>query len=217
MLLVPKQLQRVGMTGMVPYYGGRLSPAQAYAASHPSAPPPNFADPVTTGGPFARAPVPMSGQSVRPTRGPSRHAAGVAASVGRRRDHAGGVSAAAGAGHPVTGPVQVLVVGFDQPKFSGDVLAEFVRLREAGIVRLVDLLLVSRTEDGRLETLEAPEAGAADLGGLAAEVLASRTVSPTEWRQRLRSTPLQCGRSRTRYPSAAPLRSHSSSTSGPLP
>ena len=35
MLLVPKQLQRAGMTGNVPYYGGRFSPAQAYAASHP--------------------------------------------------------------------------------------------------------------------------------------------------------------------------------------
>ena len=40
MLLVPKQLQRAGMTGDVPYYGGRLSPAQAYAASHPPARPP---------------------------------------------------------------------------------------------------------------------------------------------------------------------------------
>ena len=64
MLLVPKQLQRVGMTGMMPYYGGRLSPAQAYGASHPTAPPPNFAKPVTTGGPFTRAPVPSPGQSV---------------------------------------------------------------------------------------------------------------------------------------------------------
>ena len=36
MLLVPKQLRRVGMTGDVPYYGGRFTPAQAYAASHPS-------------------------------------------------------------------------------------------------------------------------------------------------------------------------------------
>jgi len=36
MLLVPKQLRRAGMTGDVPYYGGRLSPAQAYAASHPA-------------------------------------------------------------------------------------------------------------------------------------------------------------------------------------
>ena len=35
MLLVPRQLQRVGMTGDVPYYGGRFTPAQAYAASHP--------------------------------------------------------------------------------------------------------------------------------------------------------------------------------------
>ena len=39
MLLVPRQLQRVGMTGDVPYYGGRFSPAQAYAASHPRARP----------------------------------------------------------------------------------------------------------------------------------------------------------------------------------
>lgn len=35
MLVVPRQLQRVGMTGDVPYYGGRFTPAQAYAASHP--------------------------------------------------------------------------------------------------------------------------------------------------------------------------------------
>ena len=39
MLLVPRQLQRVGMTGDVPYYGGRFTPAQAYAASHPRARP----------------------------------------------------------------------------------------------------------------------------------------------------------------------------------
>ncbi|WP_328473721.1 SHOCT domain-containing protein [Actinoplanes sp. NBC_00393] len=40
MLLVPKQLRRSGMTGSVPYYGGRFTPAQAYAASHPSGPRP---------------------------------------------------------------------------------------------------------------------------------------------------------------------------------
>jgi hypothetical protein len=40
MLLVPRQLMRSGMTGGVPYYGGRFSPSQAYAASHPSAPTP---------------------------------------------------------------------------------------------------------------------------------------------------------------------------------
>jgi uncharacterized membrane protein len=71
----------------------------------------------------------------------------------------------------VTGPVQVLVVGFDRPRFSGEVLAEFTRLREAGIVRLVDLLVVSRTEDGSFETLALPEGVEADLGDLAAGVL----------------------------------------------
>jgi hypothetical protein len=46
MLLVPRQLRRAGMTGDVPYYGGRLTPAQAYAVTHPAraplpaAPPP---------------------------------------------------------------------------------------------------------------------------------------------------------------------------------
>ena len=62
MLLVPRQLQRVGMTGNVPYYGGRFTPAQAYGASHPTAPPPSFADPMT-GGAFVRAPVPSKSAS----------------------------------------------------------------------------------------------------------------------------------------------------------
>lgn len=70
MLLVPKQLQRVGMTGSVPYYGGRFTPAQAYAASHPSAPPSTFADPMTTGGAFVRAPVPAQGTDLPAQRKP---------------------------------------------------------------------------------------------------------------------------------------------------
>ena len=70
------------------------------------------------------------------------------------------------------GPVQVLVVGFDEPTFSGDVLAELARLREAGIVRLVDLLLVQRAEDGSFETLDEAGSEGLGLGELAAEVLA---------------------------------------------
>jgi hypothetical protein len=44
MLLVPKQLRRTGMTGNVPYYGGRFTPAQAYAAAHPSGRPASVAE-----------------------------------------------------------------------------------------------------------------------------------------------------------------------------
>jgi len=69
------------------------------------------------------------------------------------------------------GPVQVLVVGFDRPSFSGEVLAEFARLREAGIVRLVDLLFVTRGPDGALDTLEAPAGLEPQLGRVAATLL----------------------------------------------
>ncbi|HEY9377431.1 MAG TPA: SHOCT domain-containing protein [Jiangellaceae bacterium] len=56
MRLVPKQLRRAGMTGNVPYYGGRFSPAQAYAAAHPSVP--GFPVPGLTAATSGRPPVP---------------------------------------------------------------------------------------------------------------------------------------------------------------
>ena len=35
-VLVPRQIRMAGMTGGVPYYGGRFTPSPAYAASHPT-------------------------------------------------------------------------------------------------------------------------------------------------------------------------------------
>lgn len=69
------------------------------------------------------------------------------------------------------GPVQVLIVGLDDPPYSGEVLTEFGRLNDAGIVRLIDLLLVSRSEDGTFETLTS-DAVPTGFGVLAAGVLA---------------------------------------------
>jgi hypothetical protein len=46
MRLVPRQLRRYGMTGDVPYYGGRFTPAQAHAISHPRRPAPTAPPPV---------------------------------------------------------------------------------------------------------------------------------------------------------------------------
>ena len=71
----------------------------------------------------------------------------------------------------MTAPVQVLVVGFEEPSFSGEVIAELTRLREAGVVRLVDVLLVRREEDGSFDTLPPPEGADADLGRVTAEIL----------------------------------------------
>lgn len=76
------------------------------------------------------------------------------------------------------GPVQVLVVGFDDPKFSGEVLTEFARLREAGIVRLLDLLLVERAADGSFDTLDAPAELGSNSGVLAAAVLGQPDAVP---------------------------------------
>ena len=72
----------------------------------------------------------------------------------------------------MTGPVQVLVVGFDQPTFSGAVLTELMRLRKAGVVRLVDVLVVARAADGTFEMRPAPPGLPAHSGSVAAALLA---------------------------------------------
>jgi uncharacterized membrane protein len=52
------------------------------------------------------------------------------------------------------GPVQVLVVAFKGGEFHGEILAELRRLREHDIVRLVDLLFVTKDADGNVTTME---------------------------------------------------------------
>ena len=64
------------------------------------------------------------------------------------------------------GPVQVLVIGYEEPKLTGEVLAEMARLTDAGLVRLVDVLLVTRADDGTFDTVEVPVADPESLPGL---------------------------------------------------
>jgi uncharacterized membrane protein len=71
------------------------------------------------------------------------------------------------------GPVQMLILGFEDPKFTGENLAELERLRDADIVRVVDMLAVWKDADGNVAVLqdsqlsegEAAEFGAV-VGGL---------------------------------------------------
>ena len=77
----------------------------------------------------------------------------------------------------MTGPVQVLVVGFDRFMPSGEVMAEFDRLREAGTARLLDVLWVERAEDGTMQTLPAPAGAPQGLGNLAAGILGAAEPS----------------------------------------
>src|SRR5450631_368617 len=49
------------------------------------------------------------------------------------------------------GPVQLLVLGFSQPDFHGEIIAELERLRESDMVRVIDSLAVYKDAEGELE------------------------------------------------------------------
>ena len=66
------------------------------------------------------------------------------------------------------GPVQLLVIGFDRPDFSGEVLAELQRLRESDVVRLVDLLVVQKGADGVVRHLHHSDLTAGEAEGAGA-------------------------------------------------
>jgi hypothetical protein len=72
------------------------------------------------------------------------------------------------------GPMQLLVVGFDDPRFTGEILPELRRLREHDVVRLVDLLFVTKARDGSVATMETSDLSpdeAAELGAVAAALV----------------------------------------------
>jgi uncharacterized membrane protein len=51
------------------------------------------------------------------------------------------------------GPVQLLVLGFKQPDFQGEIRAELDRLRDNDLVRVIDALAVRKDADGNVDTL----------------------------------------------------------------
>jgi hypothetical protein len=65
----------------------------------------------------------------------------------------------------VMGPVDYLMIRFPGNKFSGKAAPELERLQKDGIIRVIDFVLISKDENGRLTTLEpatiGPEVAAA--------------------------------------------------------
>ena len=80
----------------------------------------------------------------------------------------------------MSGPVQILVVGFEEASFSGEVIAELTRLGEAKVVRLVDVLLVHRDVDGAFDTLAPPLGADPGLGQVAADILGGSDEQPVD-------------------------------------
>lgn len=72
------------------------------------------------------------------------------------------------------GPVQLLVVGFEQPDFRGEVLDRLRGLREQDVVRVIDILLVHKDAAGELETRQISDLSnqeAQELGAVAAALI----------------------------------------------
>jgi uncharacterized membrane protein len=68
------------------------------------------------------------------------------------------------------GPVQLLVVSFDKPDFSGEILEELKRLREHEVIRLIDALAVKKNSDGSLTALQWSDLSIEEAEGLGATV-----------------------------------------------
>jgi uncharacterized membrane protein len=49
------------------------------------------------------------------------------------------------------GPVQLLVLGFDDPDFQGEILAELDRLRSTDTVKVIDSVAVYKDAKGDVE------------------------------------------------------------------
>ncbi len=68
------------------------------------------------------------------------------------------------------GPVQLLVVGFKQPDFQGEIREELDRLRDNDLVRVIDALAVRKDAEGNAEALHESQLSADEQAAFGALV-----------------------------------------------
>ena len=74
----------------------------------------------------------------------------------------------------VLGPLEYLVVGFEKYRFTGQILAELRAAQEKGIIRVVDLCVIAKDEQGNVTERELSELSgeeATELSPLAGNVM----------------------------------------------
>lgn len=67
------------------------------------------------------------------------------------------------------GPVQLLVLAFDQPEFHGEIQAELDKLKESDAVRVIDGIAIHKDADGNVRTIrrsDLTEEESAELGAV---------------------------------------------------
>jgi uncharacterized membrane protein len=68
------------------------------------------------------------------------------------------------------GPVQLIVLGFANPDFKGEVIAELNRLRELDTIKVIDALAVYKDADGDVATVKMSNLTAEDRIELGAKI-----------------------------------------------
>jgi Family of unknown function (DUF6325) len=66
------------------------------------------------------------------------------------------------------GPLHYMVITFAEDGLLSDVVSELCAVRAGGLIRLVDLLFVTRTREGATRSIELSDLGGHQLGDLAA-------------------------------------------------
>ncbi|HEY9423623.1 MAG TPA: DUF1269 domain-containing protein, partial [Microterricola sp.] len=59
------------------------------------------------------------------------------------------------------GPVDYLVVEFPkgEASFTGDIAAELVKLVDAGTIRVIDIMLLTKDDEGTIDAMELSDVG----------------------------------------------------------
>jgi uncharacterized membrane protein len=68
------------------------------------------------------------------------------------------------------GPVQLLVIAFEEPQFRGEIIEELERLRAHDLIRLIDVLVVQKDLDGSVTAVQASDLSIGEAEELGATI-----------------------------------------------
>lgn len=88
----------------------------------------------------------------------------------------GGIIRTTGKHNEIMGPVDYVVVAFPGNKFSGKLAPELARLEKAGIIRVIDMVLIMKDQNGKAMTMELR-----NLGGEAGEAYKTFSHNVKDW------------------------------------
>jgi len=80
----------------------------------------------------------------------------------------------------VVGPVEYIIVGFPGSKFNGEIAPELAKLIDSGMIRILDLAVISKDESGEVASFEFDQleelAPFADLEGEVGGILSQEDI-----------------------------------------